>query len=262
MIGALLDLPVYVLNRLAAELEMSALPPPYTAARLARALEVDEAVVAPAVAPLTHLASIGGSQRSTAAFIGEALRRASRYAPPAAVWSGAHVPGTHARNTRVVYHELFSTAERSVWLSTYVVYDGEDVLGALADRMRAVADLRVTLFVNVERRWGDATHPAEVVAKFATQFWSHGWPGDRRPLVYYDPRALDLSDPDAGVLHAKVVVVDDRRVFVTSANLTSRAMDRNVEAGLLVFDQALAQSTVARFQALIDHGMVVPLPAP
>ena len=50
MIGALLDLPVYVLNRLAAELEMSALPPPYTAARLARALEVDEAVVAPAVA--------------------------------------------------------------------------------------------------------------------------------------------------------------------------------------------------------------------
>jgi phosphatidylserine/phosphatidylglycerophosphate/cardiolipin synthase-like enzyme len=262
MIGALLDLPTYVLNRLVAELEMNALPPPYTAAKLARVLEVDHAVVAPAVAALTHLASIGGSQRSTAEFIGESLRRASRYAPPVAVWSGAHVPGTHARNTRVVYHELFSTAEKSVWLSTYVVYDGADVLGALAERMRAVPDLRVTLFLNVERRWGDATHPAAVVAAFATRFWANDWPGERRPQVYYDPRALDDSDPEAGVLHAKVVVVDDGRVFMTSANLTSRAMDRNVEAGLLVFDRDLAQSTVARFQTLIDRGMVVPLPTP
>jgi phosphatidylserine/phosphatidylglycerophosphate/cardiolipin synthase-like enzyme len=37
--------------------------------------------------------------------------------------------------------------------------------------------------------------------------------------VYYDPRALDLEGP-GGVLHAKAVVADDEKVFITSANLT------------------------------------------
>ena len=73
---------------------------------------------------------------------------------------------------------------------------------------------------------------------------------------------LEVLEASPHLERLQVVVVDDQRVFMTSANLTSRAMDRNVEAGLLVFDRELAQSTVARFQTLIDHGMVMPLPAP
>jgi phosphatidylserine/phosphatidylglycerophosphate/cardiolipin synthase-like enzyme len=260
VIAPLLDLPAYLLHRLAAELELEGLPPPYTAARVAAALDVDESTVVATAAALHRLDTLGGSQRATAALLQEAARRSANPSVPVAVWSGAHVPGTHVRNTRVVYHELFSSAEHSVWLSTYVVVDGEEVLGALADRMAAVVDLQVTLFLNVERKRGDVTHPADVVAKFAARFWSHGWPGERRPRVYYDPRALALEEAGAGVLHAKVTVIDERRVFVTSANLTPRAMDQNVEAGLLVSDRDLARTTVARFQTLIDHGMVVPLP--
>jgi phosphatidylserine/phosphatidylglycerophosphate/cardiolipin synthase-like enzyme len=44
------------------------------------------------------------------------------------------------------------------------------------------------------------------------------------------------------VLHAKAVVADDEAVFVTSANLTEAAFDRNIELGLLVLDRALALS--------------------
>jgi phosphatidylserine/phosphatidylglycerophosphate/cardiolipin synthase-like enzyme len=40
-----------------------------------------------------------------------------------------------------------------------------------------------------------------------------------------------------GVLHAKGVVADDEVVFVTSANLTEAALDRNIEVGLLVRDR-------------------------
>ena len=79
------------------------------------------------------------------------------------------------------------------------------------------------------------------------------------PRVFYDPRALDLDGP-GGVLHAKVVVTDDEAVFVTSANLTEAALDRNIEVGLLVRDRALAASVSAHFQVLIDHGLLHPLP--
>ena len=62
------------------------------------------------------------------------------------------------------------------------------------------------------------------------------------------------------MLHAKAVVHDNEHVFVTSANLTPKALDRNIEAGLLVRDRTLAQALASHFQRLIDTGLIVPLP--
>jgi phosphatidylserine/phosphatidylglycerophosphate/cardiolipin synthase-like enzyme len=78
--------------------------------------------------------------------------------------------------------------------------------------------------------------------------------------VFYDPRALD-ADRRRGVLHAKALVTDDEMVFVTSANLTEAALDRNIELGLLVRDRALATSIVSHFATLIEVGQLTPLPS-
>jgi phosphatidylserine/phosphatidylglycerophosphate/cardiolipin synthase-like enzyme len=67
-------------------------------------------------------------------------------------------------------------------------------------------------------------------------------------------------DGPGGVLHAKGVVADDEAVFVTSANLTEAALDRNIEIGLLVRDRALAASVSSHFRGLIDRGLLRPLP--
>ena len=60
------------------------------------------------------------------------------------------------------------------------------------------------------------------------------------------------------MLHAKAVVADDEAVFVTSANLTEAALDRNIE--LLVRDRAIAASVSSHFRGLIDRGLLRPLP--
>ncbi|MFZ4630002.1 MAG: phospholipase D-like domain-containing protein [Blastocatellia bacterium] len=57
------------------------------------------------------------------------------------------------------------------------------------------------------------------------------------------------------------MVVDDEVVCVTSANLTEAALDRNIELGLLVRDQALAASITRHFGLLIEPGRLVLLPA-
>jgi phosphatidylserine/phosphatidylglycerophosphate/cardiolipin synthase-like enzyme len=49
-------------------------------------------------------------------------------------------------------------------------------------------------------------------------------------------------------------------VFVTSANLTEAALERNIEVGLFVRDRALAASLSSHFQGLIDRGLLYPLP--
>jgi phosphatidylserine/phosphatidylglycerophosphate/cardiolipin synthase-like enzyme len=46
------------------------------------------------------------------------------------------------------------------------------------------------------------------------------------------------------------VVVDDEAVFITSANLTEAALDRNIELGLIVRDRALASSVSTHFRTL------------
>ncbi|MCX5985916.1 MAG: phospholipase D-like domain-containing protein [Chloroflexi bacterium] len=74
------------------------------------------------------------------------------------------------------------------------------------------------------------------------------------------PRGGDPSDGPGAVLHAKAVVHDNEQVFVTSANLTPKALDRNIEAGVLVRDRSLAQALASHGQRLIDTSLVVPLP--
>ena len=62
------------------------------------------------------------------------------------------------------------------------------------------------------------------------------------------------------MLHAKAVVADDEAVFMTSANLTDAAFDRNIELGVLIRDRALAASVTSHFRGLIDREVLRPLP--
>lgn len=147
-----------------------------------------------------------------------------------------------------------------MWASTYAYFDGPRAFEVLARRMDAVPRLSATLLINIQRRRGDTTAVEQLVRRFADRFWATDWPGSSRPRVYYDPRSLDPDGP-GGVLHAKAVVVDDEVVFVTSANLTEAALDRNIEIGLLVRDRALAASVSTHFRGLIDRALLCPLPA-
>ena len=58
------------------------------------------------------------------------------------------------------------------------------------------------------------------------------------------------------------MVVDDEAVFITSANLTEAAFDRNIELGLLVRDRTLAATTVLHFRTLIEQDRLRLLPSP
>ena len=168
--------------------------------------------------------------------------------------------GLHARDTRRVYEELVGTAERSFWVSTFAFFDGPRAFDSLAKRMEACPNLAVKVLLNIQRRKGDTTPPDDLVRMFADGFWNSEWPGANRPDVYYDPRSLDVDEP-GGVLHAKAVVADEEALFVTSANLTEAAFDRNIELGLLVRDRALALSVSKHFQLLIDSNKLRRLPA-
>jgi len=258
MSDILFDLPPHLRDRLVSALESGLLGPSPTRASL-RAVLGNREDAEDLVASLVELGRLGISGPAAAAWLRAVERAAARNRKPDLVWSGPEVPGLHARDTRRVYEELLGSAERSILASTYAFFDGPKAFEVLARRMDATPALRVTLLLNIQRKWGNATASEQLVRGFAERFWKTDWPGSSRPSVFYDPRAL-VPDGPGGVLHAKAVVADDEAVFITSANLTEAALDRNIELGVLIRDRAIALTVGGYFRNLIDRDLLKPLP--
>lgn len=258
MTDAVLALPAHLRRRLAGALEAGLLAPPYSAIALRSVAGIGDGGEA-VVEVLEQFARLGVGGAAAAAWIRSIEEAAAQTVRPDLVWSGPEVPGLRARDTRRVFAELVGGATRTLWASTYAYFDGPRAFELLARRMEQVPDLRVTLILNVQRRWGDTTAADHLVRAFADRLWKEDWPGKVRPEVYYDPRSLEPGGP-AGVLHAKAVVADGEAVLVTSANLTEAAFDRNIELGLLLRDAALAASVTQHFAVLIERGLLRPVP--
>jgi len=166
------------------------------------------------------------------------------------VWTGPDLPGDHSRDTRIVVHELFRKARTSVLVSTFALYDGKALFEPLHETWERHPEMRVRLFVDIHR--GDNGYSSDqILARFRQDFRAFHWPWERVPEVFYDPRSLAPNPSDRACLHAKCVVVDDREVFLTSANLTEAAQQRNIEAGVVVTSPVLALKLRGQFQALV-----------
>ena len=69
------------------------------------------------------------------------------------------------------------------------------------------------------KKWGKWTKsPKQIIAKL--------W-GD----IEYFPEIYSYDDKDSS-LHAKFLIIDEKEILVTSANMTDRAMTRNLEMGI------------------------------
>ncbi len=171
------------------------------------------------------------------------------------VTTGPEVPGVTNRDTGVVVRELFAGAQRSVLVAGYAVYQGREVFRALADRMAERPEIDVRMFLDVQRGPGDTSMASEVVKRFAERFKTREWPEGRPlPKVFYDPRSLDLEADKRACLHAKCVVVDGEAVFISSANFTEAAQERNIEMGLLVRSRWLAERVTRHLETLLAAG--------
>jgi phosphatidylserine/phosphatidylglycerophosphate/cardiolipin synthase-like enzyme len=156
------------------------------------------------------------------------------------------------RDTAVVVSELFRNACTSVVIAGYAVHQGQRVFHALAERMKQCPDLKVRMFLDIQRGNGDTSAPEELVRRFLYRFRTSQWPaGAPIPQIFYDPRAVSLDRNGRAALHAKCVVVDETDLFVSSANFTEAAQERNIEVGLLLRSPWVAARLSGFFDALV-----------
>ena len=175
------------------------------------------------------------------------------------VTTGPEVRGVANRDTSVVVRELFAGASKSVLVVGFAIYQGQQVFQALADRMVAQPGLQVRLIVDIPRPQGDTSTASELVYRFFDRFRNQQWPAERPlPMLCYDPRSVEprTEHDKRSSMHAKCVVVDHRHVFITSANFTEAAQQRNIEVGLLLDSPPVARRLEGFFETLLGEGML------
>ncbi len=181
--------------------------------------------------------------------------REVRRPTPQLVWTGPEEPGGAARDTAIVLRELFESARESVILAGYSFDHAATVLAPLHTAMRDHR-VRASFFVNIPQAERSDLADGEHLGRHLGGFVQTNWPfGPPLPVLYYDKRAL-VPGPPFCSLHAKCVVVDAARAFVSSANFTQRGQDRNIEVGVLVEDPSFASYLAAQWLGLVDAGIV------
>jgi phosphatidylserine/phosphatidylglycerophosphate/cardiolipin synthase-like enzyme len=250
------------LRLIAAALRSGRLAPPFSTLALQRL--VQSSVAACTAEGLQRLSGEGFQPSQMAIVLDLILKDREHRLPPEdlidLVTTGPEAGTSANRDTGVVVRELFANANESVLVAGYAVYQGRRVFQALADRMLDRPEMKVQLFLDVRRGPGDTSRPDEVVKRFADHFRHHDWPQERPlPDLHYFPQSLEDSAEKRAALHAKCVIVDGRRVFVSSANFTEAAQERNIEVGVVVNSPIIAERLARHFKSLLNEGVLIKL---
>ncbi len=146
-------------------------------------------------------------------------------------------PMVPTRPTRTVIREMLAAGRRCVLIAGYMITDDDGVIHLVHQAARR--GLEVTLICD--------SGNDDAVRIRAT------WPGD-----VASPRILINSPegPPTGKMHAKVLLIDDNDLLVTSANFTHHGQAVNVEYGLRLSGEP-ARRTAAFFRAIEEQRVLV-----
>jgi cardiolipin synthase len=175
-------------------------------------------------------------------------RRAARME---VVWTGPRAETSYLRATRQVVLDLVWGATSEVLIVGYWLVANPDPNAIVPKFIEGVATaarkgVSVKMILDQAARPGGARNLDQLLSL---------WPTDIEP-----PSLFTWYRPDDDVhlkLHAKVIVADRRDALVTSANLTTHAMDRNMEMGVRVLG-APASAIANHFDRLIAQAVLVP----
>lgn len=162
------------------------------------------------------------------------------------VWTGPATPVVPVRRTEQVLCDLIRCAERRLTMTSFGIFQVPRLVKELERSLERGVALRIVL--------GDREAHSDqeidrqryqlgpVVTARATLLQ---WPADHR--------ARD-EQGHAGLMHVKAAVADAKVAFLTSANLTEAALERNMELGVLIRGGTLPAAIDRVIDALVESG--------
>jgi len=159
------------------------------------------------------------------------------------VWTGPTTPFVSARRTEQALLQVINAAEQTLLITSFVAYDVSTIVNAL--NAATARGVMVSMLLELSQDQGGSI-----------SFDAIGKMNDLVPsATLYAWRDKD-DEFSGGSVHAKVAVADGRLCFITSANLTGYAMEKNMEAGVLISGGQIPKSLDGHLTSLFHTNVV------
>jgi phosphatidylserine/phosphatidylglycerophosphate/cardiolipin synthase-like enzyme len=162
------------------------------------------------------------------------------------VWTGPATTVVPIRRTEQVLSDLIQHAERCLTIASFGVFQ----IPRLVDELEVAVARGVTLRIVLGDR--ESLNENGIVRQRLQlgQVLSDGalilqWPAEKRTRD---------SQGRAGLMHMKAAVADSHVAFLTSANLTEAALERNMELGVLIRGGRTPGAIEQLIESLVQSG--------
>lgn len=162
------------------------------------------------------------------------------------VWTGPTTPFVSARRTEQALLQVINAAEHNLFITSFVAYDVSTIVKAL--NYASERGVVISMLLELAQEHGGSIM-FDAIGKMSTLV-----PAAR--LYAWREKADPFSD---GRVHAKVAAADGRMCFITSANLTGHAMEKNMEAGVLISGGHIPRVLDDHLRYLIDTKVIAPV---
>ena len=161
------------------------------------------------------------------------------------VWTGPNPESLPLRRTDQILLQLIRSVQQDLLIISFAIYNIPEIVQALIAAIDRGVNVRIIAETpessNGKISFGMvATFGAEILERSQVYVWHK----EKRPVD---------GQGRYGCLHAKCVVCDHQRLFISSANLTEYAMSLNIEMGVLIYNRNLSNRVVQQIDCLISH---------
>jgi cardiolipin synthase len=154
------------------------------------------------------------------------------------VWTGPSSKLVATRKTEQALLQVIDAATSRLFITSFVAYDVASIMNALRNATnRGVA---VSMLLESSDKHGGGVS-MDAIGKMRAAL-----PAAR--IYFWADKGESYA---GGKVHAKVAVCDEAICFVSSANLTGHAMERNMEAGVLIRGGSLPVKLQNHLEALV-----------
>lgn len=158
------------------------------------------------------------------------------------VWTGPSSGMVPVRHTEQVLCEVVDSARNRLFIVSFVAYEVGSIVRALQEATRRGVRVGVLLESSTERG-GKVTVDSVKTMKAAVP--------SADVYVWHTGTRNEGVGATIGSVHAKCAVADGKLAFITSANLSTAAMERNMELGVLVRGGHLPDELHRHLEALV-----------
>jgi len=162
------------------------------------------------------------------------------------VWTGPSTPVVPVRRTEQVLCDLIRAAESRLSMTSFGIFQVPRLVKDLEQALARGVALRIVLGDRESHSDQEIDRQRHQLGRVvAAQAMLLQWPPERRPRD---------EQGHAGLMHVKAAVADSRIAFLSSANLTEAALERNMELGVLIRGGHLPAAIDRLIDALLECG--------